>query len=240
MKEEVYQIKPYPVGHRINRQLLVSLEEIFKQADTNALVRIETKCTNSTLYKFESIDECFSYFETSSSRIECLEMVGILGTSNNRNSITLTFDNSLTSPYTEIKFKFDNTDKYLSIKNKIELCLKNFRLGYRFFSIIPMIPIILTVVFWGICEYTIGNNIVFPKTVQHLIIATWILGCIYAGFFPFAKRLKRNLFPCTEFWIGQNENIEEKNKTIRNFIMGTIILSPVLGIVINYISGLLF
>lgn len=31
MKEEVFKIYKYAVGHRINRQLLLSLEDVFKQ-----------------------------------------------------------------------------------------------------------------------------------------------------------------------------------------------------------------
>lgn len=31
MKEEVFKIHKYAVGHRINRQLLLSLEDVFKQ-----------------------------------------------------------------------------------------------------------------------------------------------------------------------------------------------------------------
>lgn len=31
MKEEVFKIHKYAVGYRINRQLLLSLEDVFKQ-----------------------------------------------------------------------------------------------------------------------------------------------------------------------------------------------------------------
>ena len=54
------------------------------------------------------------------------------------------------------------------------------------------------------------------------------------------RNIKRNLFPCTEFRIGQNIRIEEKNEKIRNFIFVTIILTIILGIIVNLISGFLF
>ena len=49
-----------------------------------------------------------------------------------------------------------------------------------------------------------------------------------------------NLFPCIEFKIGQNALIEEKNASKRNFIVGTVVIGTVLGIVVNYISNFIF
>lgn len=239
MVEEIYQIIKYSMGHKVNRQLLVSIEELLKQTANCTSLHVETKCTNDTLYKFENIDECFSFFETSSCRIERLELIGTSGKECSNNSITITFDNGLISPHTEIKFKFDSTDKYLLLKNKIELCLKNFRTRYRILSVLPIIPIISTTGFWAICTYTNNNNIIFPKTVQYLITIIWVLSLLFV-LTPFAKRQKRNLFPCTEFWIGQNSIIEQKNSSTRNFLIGTLILSPLLGIIVDFISHLLF
>lgn len=94
MKEEVFKIHKYAVGHRINRQLLLSLEDVFKQYN----------------------------------------------------------------------------------KNKIEICLKNFRLNYRVLSAIPIMPILLTATFIVICVYTGKRDIVFPTIVQRLIIGIWLGG----------------------------------------------------------------
>ena len=58
--------------------------------------------------------------------------------------------------------------------------------------------------------------------------------------FPVFTRIKRNLFPCIEFKIGQNALIEEKNASKRNFIVGTVVIGTVLGIVVNYISNFIF
>lgn len=43
MKEEVFRIHKYSVGHRINRQLL-SLEDIFMQYNKNSILKIITEC----------------------------------------------------------------------------------------------------------------------------------------------------------------------------------------------------
>lgn len=56
MKEEVFQIHKYSVGHRINRQLLLSLEDIFTQYNKNSILEIITECTNNTKCAFSSIE----------------------------------------------------------------------------------------------------------------------------------------------------------------------------------------
>lgn len=65
------------------------------------------------------------------------------------------------------------------IKNKIEICLKNFRLNYRVLSAIPIMPILLTATFIVICVYTGKRDIVFPTIVQRLIIGIWLGGSFF-------------------------------------------------------------
>lgn len=239
MKEEVFRIHKYAVGHRINRQLLLSLEDVFKQYNENSILEIKAECTNSTKCTFSNIDECFEYFEKKPYRIEKMEIDATLGNKYDSNRITMVFDNSEHAS-TEIKFCFNNGDDYLLLKNKIELCLKNFRLNYRVLSIMPIMPTLLTLMFIFICVYTGKRDIVFHRVVQNLIVGIWLGGsfliCILS---PFIK-LKRNLFPCTEFRVGQNELIEKKNEGIRNFLLSTVAIGTVLGIVGNYISDFLF
>ena len=149
------------------------------------------------------------------------------------------FDNSEQAT-TEKKFCFNSGDDYLLLKNKIEMCLKNFRLNYRVLSAIPIMPILLTATFIVICVYTGKRDIVFPTIVQRLIIGIWLGGSFFTWVLPPFARLKRNLFPCTEFRIGQNELVEKKNEGIRNFLMGTVVFGTLLGVLGNYISDFLF
>lgn len=69
MREEVYIKHSYPVGHRVDRQLLICLEDVFRQCNENYSIGIEAECTNSTKYSFSSIDECFDFFEKKPYRI---------------------------------------------------------------------------------------------------------------------------------------------------------------------------
>lgn len=163
----------------------------------------------------------------------------MFGREYNSNQVKLSFDNG-NKPLAEIRFQFDNGDDYLLLKNKIELCLNNFKLSYRILSKLPIMPILLTVAFIWICVYTSIKNIIFPKAIQASIISIWIGGSFIIGVFPVFTRIKRNLFPCVEFKIGQNALVEEKNATKRNFIVGTVIIGTILGIVGNYISEFLF
>lgn len=162
-----------------------------------------------------------------------------LGEKYDNNRITMVFDNSELAS-TEIKFWFNNGDDYLLLKNKIELCLKNFRLNYRILAMIPIIPILLTLVFIMICVYTDARDIHFPLIVQKSIIGIWLGGSFLICILPPFVRWKRNLFPCTEFRVGQNELIEKKNEAIRNFLIGTVTIGTVLGVIGNYISDFLF
>lgn len=235
MREEVFKVHKYPVGYKIDKQLLISIKDIFLQYDENMFFEIQTDCSNDTTCFFEDIDECFEYFEKKPYRIVKIKITGKF----KDNQVSLFFDNGI-YPNIEIRFYFDNSDDYLLLKTKIELCLNNFKLNYRLLSKFPVIPIISTVVFLFICIYTNFKNIIFPKTIQLLI------GCIYSCvifivlIFPIFRKIKRNLFPCVEFNIGQNERIEEKNERKRNFICGTIILGIILGIIVNYITNFLF
>lgn len=238
MREEVFQIHKYSVGHRIDRQLLLSLEDIFVQCKEKFFLEINVECTNNTRCNFRSVDECFEYFEKKPYRIVKMEIVVTYGESYYGNKITMTFDNGKYAS-TNIRFQFKNSDDYLLIKNKIELCLKNFTLNYRILSVIPIMPIILTFVFIMICVYTSNKNIVFPTGVQSLIMSIWIVGSFIFVQPPFV-RIKRNIFPCIEFRVGQNELIEEKNAKKRNFIVGTVVIGTILGIIGNYISEFLF
>ncbi len=239
MKEEVFRIHKYSVGHRINRQLLLSLEDIFSNYNENATLEIIAECTNSTKCTFSSIDECFEYFEKKPYRIEKMEIDTRLGEKYDSNRITMVFDNT-EQAFTEIKFCFNNGDDYLLLKNKIELCLKNFWLNYRILSMLPIMPILLTFAFVIICVYTNERDIIFPTIVQNLIVDIWLGGSFLICILPPFQRWKRNLFPCTEFRVGQNELIEKKNEVVRNFLVGTVVVGTVFGVIGNYISDFLF
>lgn len=239
MREEVFQKHKYAVGYRIDKQLLLGLEDIFSQYKEKYILGIGVECTNNTRYRFDSINECFEYFEKKPYRIVKMEIVVTYGEIYDGNEITMTFDNSYYA-CTEIRFRFNNGDDYLLLKNKIELCLKNFRLNYRILSTIPIMPTVFTILFITLCVYTSNNNIVFPMVVQCLIIYIWLGGSYIFAVLPPFVRIKRKIFPCVEFRVGQNELIEEKNSKIRSFIVGTVVIGIIIGIMVNYISGFLF
>lgn len=239
MKEEIFETHRYPVGYKIDKQLLLSLKDIFEQYSEKTVLEVRVGCNNNASYVFDNIDECFEYFEKKPYRIIKMEITVMFGTEYNSNQIKFSFDNG-DLPLTEIRFQFDNADDYLLLKNKIELCLNNFKLSYRILSRLPIMPMLLTIAFIYICVYTNIKAIIFPTAIQWTIIGIWIWGSFSIGVFPVFKRIKRNLFPCIEFKIGQNALIEERNAAKRNFIVGTIIIGMILGIVVNYISDFFF
>lgn len=76
--------------------------------------------------------------------------------------------------------------------------------------------------------YTGIKNKIYPIALQLLITCIWICGSCIIAIFPVFTRIKRNLFPCTEFRVEQNELIEEQNATKRNFIVGTVVIGTIL------------
>lgn len=239
MQEEVYKTHDYWIGFRVDKQLLLSLEDIFMQYNSNTTIKINAECSNNTVYKFDGVEECCEYFEKAPYRIIKIEIEALFGERYDSNKIVITLRNTVLF-CSEVKFRFDNSDDYLKLKNKIELCLKNFRLNYRFLSVTPILPVLFTIIFIGICVYTANNDIVFPIEVQRFILSAWIGGSAIVLVFPPIDKLKRTIFPCVEFRLGQNILIEDRHATIRNFIIGTLILGTVLGVLVNYISEFLF
>lgn len=79
------------------------------------------------------------------------------------------------------------------------------------------------------------------KKCQKLMFSA-IVNCVDHNHSRFLEiiKLKRKLFPCTEFIIGRNEKIEEKYRKIRNFLICTVASGTILGIMINLLTELLF
>lgn len=48
MREEVFKVHKYPLGHKVDKQLLVSIKDIFLQYDEHMFFEIKTECTNDT------------------------------------------------------------------------------------------------------------------------------------------------------------------------------------------------
>jgi len=154
----------------------------------------------------------------------------------------------------DLAFKFDISGIISFLLNVPLVIFAYFKIGKRFIkvtlfciaiqsfllSVIPIMPTLLTIVFVGICMYTGRNDIVFPSVVQKTIISIWAIGSFMFGLLPPFVRIKRNIFPCTEFRIGQNELIEENNSKKRNFIISTVVIGMVLGLIVNYVSDFLF
>lgn len=89
MKEEVYHTNYYRFGYRVEKQLLLSLKSIFEKYTSNVKIRINVECNNNVTYKFESIDECFEYFNNFPYRIIKMEIEALFDERYNCNSVTI-------------------------------------------------------------------------------------------------------------------------------------------------------
>ena len=70
----------------------------------------------------------------------------------------------------------------------------------------------------------------------------WLIGTIvtFLPVVPALDRMKRNIFPYIEFAIGQNELLENKYSRIRDILIVTVLLSLIVGVIVNFISSFLF
>lgn len=237
MKEEVFFIHSYRVGYRIDKQLLVSLEEIFKNYNSTTTLNIDVECDNNILYKFESVNETCDFFDNNPYRIVKMEIRALLGEGIDANQVKLVFSNKRYSE-ARISYRFNSNDDYLVMKNKIEMYLKNYKLNYSLLSIIPITPIMFFSIFIAIYIYTDINHIVFPSIIQRVIIGIWVIGSC-SGILPSVNKLKRNIFPCFEFRIGQNKIVEDNYSKIRNILIGAISIGIIVGIIVNFVSKVL-
>ena len=239
MKEKVFKINRYRVGYRVDKQLIISLQDIFEECNKDHGISITVECANDTKYIFESSEEFFRCIKKKPYRIIKISIYAYFGSKLDGNSVELIFDNGR-YPNVEIIYNFDDSNAYLVLKNKIENCLNNFKLSYRLFSRAPLIAIISTIVVAFICVYTSERNIVFPTWLQYSIIYFWGFLILLSLVSPYCiVKIKRDLFPCVEFNIGQNERIEKKNAKIRNFILVTVFTPIIIGVIVNFISNFL-
>lgn len=238
MKEEVFSFRYYSSCYRVDRQLLASLEDIFEDCHENLEYIISVECSNSMGYVFENSDELCETFEKKQYRIVKLSFEASYGEKYNKNKVEITFDNN--SNRSKVLFNLNSNDDLMLLQGKIDSCLKNSKLSYSIISKTPLAAVALSLFFIILCVYTWINNIVYPESVQSMIVSLYFLGCVLLSFSPFADKLKRKLFPHVEFRIGTNTIIEEKHEKIRNFIFGTVLVGVIIGIIGNIISQLFF
>ena len=74
MKEEIFQIHRYSVGYKIDKQLLLSLKDIFEQYSEKSVLEIRVGCNNNARYVFDNVDECFDFFDKKPYRIIKMEI----------------------------------------------------------------------------------------------------------------------------------------------------------------------
>ena len=234
MKEEVFTYSFYSSCYRVDKQLLMSLEDIFRRYCEDLKLEISVECSNSMGYVFESLNELFETFARKQYRIVKVSLEASYGEKYNRNKVVVTFDNN--SNNSKVLFSLNSNDDYIVLKNKIDDCLKNSKLSYGILAKIPITSVLLTLIFMSLCIYTWINNIVFSKSVQYMIYLIYFVGWILSIFLPIMNVWKRQLFPCVEFRIGSNTKIEEKHEKMRNFLLGTVLMGIIIGVVVNIIS----
>ncbi len=225
-------------GYKIDEQFLICLRNIIQEYDNNAEILINIWCKKYK-FTFESIDE---FIEKSSILKERIEKMEILVKFKRDESyicdeLKMSFSNECDAAIfnAKISFDFNNTQGYYILKNGIQTLMKNYKLSYSFFSRIAIFPIISIFLFVAICWYTIEKNIIFPKVVQNMVYFLTALGLVIPLIYPF-KKIKRYVFPLHEFEFGVNILSNSKSNSIRQIFLISIILTFVMGIIVNVVS----
>lgn len=227
-------------GVRVDKQFLLSIEEVAKDFDSCHEFTINVECDNNATYILESIEELFDCFQKKPYRIKEIEMNISFGQKKNgNNKVVLYFSNDYFT-HAKIKYQFDNIDDYLLFKTKVEQCMNNYKLWYYPLSKIPIVPILSIVAFMAICIYTSMKSIIFEQYLQIAITIIFLCGLFVPFFVSTLRREKRAIFPFTEFRIGQNKIVEQRNEKTRNFIVFSLAFAVVLGVLVNALSKLMF
>lgn len=237
MKQKIRDNVNINSTYQIDKQFLVSLDDIFKQYDKQFVYDIDISCGKSN-YTFDNLDEFFSFSDKLLEKIEDFKLSVYFTDSIYRydaNKIDIEFNTtSHFGSRGKIYFSF-NDEKYLLMKSKIETLLNNQKVSYSVFTHIPLVLCLDILSFVGICVYTDIRNIVFPSHIQSIIMYTCIIiGC--NSWWPPFQRVKRYLFPLNEICFGINTRAYSKAKDIRNFLGITVTVSSVLGILGNIIT----
>lgn len=227
-------------GCTVDKQLLDSIYNILNRYNISN-VDIIIVC-DKIKYTFNSFYEYFDFANKLIYSINKITIKAILHSAANHitNSIEITFNNESTwDSNVNIEFNFHSNDEYIVIKNELESLLKNYRLNYTILARTPLLISISVISFFGICLYTWIKDIVYPKWLCFMI-SIICFGIPWLSYINVSKRIKKFLFPLNEFKFGINSNKDKKAQTIRNFIGITVVVAIIIGIIVNFISDIIF
>ena len=227
-------------GCTVDKSLLDSIYNILNRYNiSNTYITI---VCDKIKYSFNNFDEFFNFADKLIYPITKMTLNVSLHSESNRitNSIEITFNNDSTwNSNVNIEFDFHSNDEYIIIKSELEALLKNYRLNYTILARIPLLTSISIIFFLFICIYTGINNINYPKWLQ-ITIFVLCFGIPWLSVLNVSTRIKKFLFPFNEFKFGINSNKDKKAQTIRNFIGITVVTTIIIGIIVNFISDIIF
>lgn len=202
-------------------------------------IAINVYCTNmcAQLTDFSDIKEKLKTFTEKITKITI--RVDIVGENNNShdNYFILKLSNEISyanSPY-EIMYRLSSTDTYTLLSTKLQKLLAGRKLFYSIFSRISFLRTILPVILGFAAGCSLNSKIIYIHFIAEYRIVT-ILVCILLYLLTFTKpliKIKRSIFPLTEFRFGVNVNALYIAKYIRCSIIGAILISIIANIITN-------
>lgn len=243
MKEYVYKYEDTKEAHLVDEELLQCLQNVLQDDDTMTSFALMINCNNDVRYDFSSTDELLKYSKENEFTISSLKMKCDYRKNPESyltDSIEITFhnenDRSFFDSSCNVHYDFHDEKSFYIMKRKIESILKSKKPMYSVLSRIPLIWIADCLAYCTICVYTWINGIVFPKEIQSIIsFVCYVI--LFVPMLPLIRRIKLSIFPKSDFAFGLLERKSKKMAALRSFIWKGIILTIVVGIIINMISN---
>ncbi|MFW5436241.1 hypothetical protein [Paenibacillus apiarius] len=224
------------IAYRIDEHRMKRIEKILLEA--NPELEYSIQCVDDSLIRFSSLSELFEYSNPKSREIKRISIETSWDSQNVRIEV-----NFSSNSYSPIDFTVRGEDRdVIYYSHKIEEEVRSFQMWYskiRFIDMSLMYIVSMVLSFFGMLAYSAIFG--FQKNTSSTSsdwssILTYL---IMLGLFLFSmliEWIKNRSFQVAIFEVGEGIARNKFKEKVRNFVVVTIAIPIVLGVIVNYIS----
>lgn len=224
---EVTKHKDIKIGYLINERKLIELESILKQVSAD--IEYSVSCVDGTSFNFTDLNELINYPNRKEKQYKEISI------SNRYNSPIRIFLTLSNNQYTTITYRVNGDEREVDYyAGKIEEFIMSLKQWYSFIatpSIFTHVLISMVISFLAILLlYSVG--IISLKSAGAIAgISVFVSSFIY-------EKFRLYLFPAASFELGDGIDRVKFKKTVRNTVLGGILLTALVAYIVNQIPSL--
>ena len=224
----------YNKGVRVDDEHLKRIESIIRNEWQEAYTKLTVFCENVEI-DYNEMSDFSSGIQDNFNIIDRLRIVYYKETRSYGAEIEIEYSNG-TSVFDypiKIHYSADNAREYTVLRNSIDQYIKTSFLSYAILSRTPIAFTLAATIAVGLV--TMG----FFERMEPTVIVATVIGLADIGFlgsYKVIRRLKRMLFPLNEIYFGVNKREIDRGHKARGYLLGTVVLSIIVGLVVNLIS----